>query len=105
MRHDIRAKARHLCNYISDRNSVVAHLNRDYGTKYTLRDLDEALTTFPTPRKNSISQSKPLPLTDPIRTHKGRGYDPLAIALFKYHAERTQGEAQKHWLKKLGWVF
>jgi len=105
MIHEIRMKARHLCNYISDRKAVLAHINRDYGTKYTMKDLDEAMASFSVPRKNSISTQKPLPLTEPIRTHKGRGYDPLAIALFKYHADRTEGEVQKHWLKKLGWIF
>lgn len=105
MTHEIRMKARHLCNYISDKNSVVAHLNRDYGTNYTLRDLNEALATFSTPRKNSIAQSKPLPLTAPISTHNGRGYDPLAIALFKYHAARTTGKLKRHWEQQLAKVF
>lgn len=105
MRYEIRLLAKHLSSYITDKSAVVAHINRDYGTKHTIKDLDEALATFSTPRKNSIAQSKPLPLTAPISTHNGRGYDPLAKALFKYHADRTEGEVQKHWLKKLGWIF
>ena len=105
MRHEIKMRAHYLCSYIKDRTTVLAHINRDYGTRYTLTDLAEALSTFSTPRKNSIATKKPLPLTAPIRTHTGRGYDPLAIALFKYHAARTEGDDKKFWLTKLGWVF
>lgn len=105
MRHEIRMRAHYLCSYIKDKTTVLAHINRDYGTRYTMTDLAEALATFSKPRKNSIATKKPLPLTAAIRTHKGKGYDPLAIALFKYHAARTEGEDKKYWLKKLGWVF
>lgn len=105
MRYEIRLLAKHLSSYITDKSAVVAHINRDYGTKHTIKDLDEALKTFSKPRKNSIATKKPLPLTAPVRTHTGKGYDPLAIALFKYHAARTEGDLQKHWLKKLGWIF
>lgn len=105
MRHEIRMRAHYLCSYIKDRSAVLAHINRDYGTRYTMTDLADALATFSKPRKNSIAKQKPLPLTAAIRTHKGKGYDPLALALFKYHAARTEGEDKKYWLKKLGWVF
>ena len=105
MRYEIRLLAKHLSSYITDKSAVVAHINRDYGTKHTIKDLDEALKTFSTPRKNSIAKQKPLPLTAPVRTHRGKRYDPLAIALFKYPAARTEGEDKKFWLTKLGWIF
>lgn len=105
MRHEIRMRAHYLCSYIKDKTTVLAHINRDYGTRYTLTDLAEALSTFSKPRKNSIAKQKPLPLTAPIRTHTGKGYDPLAIALFKYHAARTTGEDKRHWERKLAKVF
>lgn len=105
MRHDIRMKVRHLCGYITDRSAVLNHINREYATSYKMKDLERVMSTFPTPRKRSITEDKSLPLTPPVSTHNGRGYDPLATALFKYHAERTEGEVQKHWLKKLGWIF
>lgn len=105
MRHEIKMRAHYLCSYITDKSAVVAHINRDYGTKHTIKDLDEALKTFSTPRKNSIATKKPLPLTAPIRTHTGKGYDPLAIALFKYHAARTEGEDKRHWERQLAKVF
>ena len=36
-----------------------------------------------------------------IVTHRSRGYDPLARALFKYHAARTFGPEQAYWLDRL----
>jgi len=36
-----------------------------------------------------------------IVTHKSKGYDPLALALFKYHAARTFGPEQVYWLNRL----
>lgn len=84
MRHEIRLRANYLCSYIKDRKAVLAHINRDYGTKYTMADLDKAMSTFSVPRKRSISEKQSLPLTPPISTLNSRGLDPLAIALSKY---------------------
>jgi hypothetical protein len=36
-----------------------------------------------------------------IVTHKRAGHDPLALALFKYHAARTAGPEQVYWLERL----
>ncbi len=105
MRHDIKQKVRHLCNYITDRSAVLNHINRDYGTSYTMKDLTHALTYFPSPRRKVFSEENALPLTPPVATHDGRGYDPLAIALFKYHAARTTGEEKRHWDRQLAKVF
>lgn len=105
MRHDIKQKVRHLCGYITDRSAVLNHINRDYGTSYKMKDLEQALISFPTPRKKAHIDDNSLPLTPPVSTHDGRGYDPLAIALFKYHAARTTGEEKRHWEKQLSRVF
>ena len=105
MRPDIRAKIYYLCGYISNKRAVLNHINRDYGTAYTMRDLTYALTYFPATKKRRNTDEDALPLTPPISTHNGRGYDPLAIALFKYHAARTTGEDKKHWERKLAKVF
>jgi len=105
MRPDIRARVRHLCNYITDRSAVLAHINRDYGTSYKMSDLTHALTYFPAARKRRNIEDDCLPLTPPVSTHDGRGYDPLAIALFKYHAERTEGEEKRYWEQQLAKVF
>ena len=105
MRPDIRHKVRHLCSYISDRSSVLAHINRDYGTSYKMSDLTHALTYFPATSRRRNTDDDALPLTPPVSTHDGRGYDPLAIALFKYHAARTTGEDKRHWEQKLAKVF
>ena len=105
MRPDIRQKVRHLCGYITDRSAVLAHINRDYGTSYKMSDLTHALTYFPATVKRRNMDVDSLPLAPPIATHDGRGYDPLAIALFKYHAARTEGEQKRHWEQKLAKVF
>lgn len=105
MRPDIRTKIYHLCGYISDRNAVLKHINREYATSYTMKDLTTALTYYPTTKKRRNIEDGYIPLTPPISTHDGRGYDPLAIALFKYHAARADGEDKKHWERKLGKVF
>lgn len=105
MRHDIKQKMRHLCNYITDRSAVLNHINRDYNTSYTMGDLEQAIMSFPKVRKRSITDDNSLPLTPPVSTHDGRGYDPLAIALFKYHAARTTGEVKRHWEQQLAKVF
>jgi hypothetical protein len=34
-------------------------------------------------------------------THKRKGYDDLALALFKYHAARSYGPEQVYWLERL----
>ena len=105
MRHDIKQKMRHLCNYITDRSAVLNHINRDYNTSYTTKDLEQVMNSFPTPRKKAHIEDDSLPLTPPVATHNGRGYDPLAIALFKYHAARTTGDLKRHWEQKLAKVF
>jgi hypothetical protein len=39
-----------------------------------------------------------------IVTHKHKGYDPLALALFKYHADRSTGDERAYWLARpLDW--
>jgi hypothetical protein len=63
------------------------------------------MTYFPTARKRRNIEEDCLPLTPPVSTHDGRGYDPLAIALFKYHAARTEGEEKRYWEQQLAKVF
>jgi hypothetical protein len=36
-----------------------------------------------------------------IVTHKWKGYDDLAVALFKYHAARSFGDEQTYWMERL----
>ena len=105
MKVEIKNKARHLCSYITDRSAVLAHINRDYGTSYTMKDLSNALTYYPQTTRRQNIEGGFLPLTPPITTHIGKGYDPLAIALFKYHAARTTGADKRHWEQKLAKVF
>lgn len=98
MEYAIRKQIKHLCSYISDRSAVLQHINREHNLRLTLRDIDEAATTRHRARRTDLEAMIPSPL---IVTHKSKGYDPLALALFKYHAARTFGPEQVYWLDRL----
>jgi len=98
MEYAIRKQIKHLCSYISDKSAVLQHVNREHNLRLTLRDIDEAATTRHRARRTDLEAMIPSPL---IVTHKSKGYDPLALALFKYHAARSYGPAQVYWLDRL----
>ena len=98
MDYAIRKQIKHLCSYISDRSAVLQHINREHNLRLTLRDIDEAAATRHRARRTDLEAMIPSPL---IVTHKSKGYDPLALALFKYHAARTFGPEQVYWLDRL----
>jgi hypothetical protein len=100
MDYAIRKQIKHLCSYISDRSAVLQHINREHNLRLTLRDIediDEA-TSRHRARRTDLEAMIPSPL---IVTHKHKGHDPLALALFKYHAARTFGPEQVYWLDRL----
>ena len=94
----IRAQIRHLCSYISDRSAVMHYINREKNLRLTLKDIEEALSKAPRQKRSDFTPMKPSPQ---IATHTHRGYDPLARALFKYHADRTTGAEHEFWLSRL----
>ena len=94
----VRKQIQHLCGYISDRSAVLQHVNREHGLNLTLRDIDEAATTRHRARRTDLKAMTPSPL---IVTHTSKGYDPLARALFKYHAARTFGPERQFWLNRM----
>jgi hypothetical protein len=49
------------------------------------------------PRMYNPRAMRPSPL---IVTHDYNGYDPLALALFNYHADRTTGTERQYWLNR-----
>jgi hypothetical protein len=100
MEYAVRKQIKHLCGYISDRSAVLQHINREHNLRLTLRDIediDEA-TSRHRARRTDLEAMIPSPL---IVTHKHKGHDPLALALFKYHAARTFGPEQVYWLDRL----
>jgi len=100
MDYAIRKQIKHMCSYISDRSAVLQHINREHNLRLTLRDIediDEA-TSRHRARRTDLEAMIPSPL---IVTHKHKGHDPLALALFKYHAARTFGPEQVYWLDRL----
>jgi hypothetical protein len=98
MEHAVRKRIQHLCGYITDRTAVMQHVNREFNIDLTLRDLNDAIKRKERPTRTSLAAITPSPL---IVTHKWRGYDPLAVALFKYHAARSYGPDQAYWLARL----
>jgi hypothetical protein len=98
MEHAVRKRIKHLCGYITDRTAVMQHINREFNINLTLRDLDAVAKAKDRPTRTSLEAMMPSPL---IVTHKRKGYDDLAVALFKYHAARSFGDDQSYWLARL----
>ena len=96
----VRKQIKHLCGYISDRSAVLQHVNREHNLRLTLRDIEDIseATLRHRARRTDLAAMTPSPL---IVTHTSKGYDPLARALFKYHAARTFGPEQAYWLDRL----
>jgi hypothetical protein len=99
MEYAVRKQIKHLCGYISDRSAVLQHINREHNLRLTLHDLEQAIKSKSARvRRTDLEAMIPSPL---IVTHKSAGHDPLALALFKYHAARTFGPEQAYWLDRL----
>ncbi len=95
----VRKQIKHLCSYISDKSAVLQHVNREHNLRLTLNDLEEVIKRKNIrARRTDLEPMIPSPL---IVTHKRKGYDDLALALFKYHAARSYGPEQVFWLDRL----
>lgn len=102
MEKSLRQQIQHLCGYISDRGMVAAYINQEHGLKLTTVDIISA--TQDDKRRFYSLDREPMTPSPLIVTHKHKGYDDLALALFKYHAARTHGPAQVFWLSRaLDW--
>jgi hypothetical protein len=97
MDRNLRAKIRQLSSYITDKSAVMQYINRERNLNLTLHDIEAACAGIRDYRPN-LKPMAPSPL---ITTHKRTGYDDLALALFKYHAERTEGPERAYWLARL----
>ena len=98
MDYNTKAQIRHLCGYITDRSAVLNYINREKNLRLTIRDIEQALSNDNRRKPANRRPLKPSPL---ITTHNTRGYDPLARALFQYHADRTTGADHDFWLSRL----
>jgi hypothetical protein len=97
--HAVKKQIKHLCGYISDRSAVLQHVNREHNLRLTLHDLEQAIKSKSSRiRRTDLEAMLPSPL---IVTHKRKGYDDLALALFKYHAARSYGPQQVFWLDRM----
>jgi hypothetical protein len=97
MDRNLRAKIRHLAGYISDKSAVMQYINRERNLNLTLRDIEDACIG----RREYRPNIKPMIPSPMIVTHQKQGYDDLALALFKYHAARSEGPEQAYWLARL----
>jgi hypothetical protein len=98
MDYNIKMQIRHLCGYITDKSTVLNYINSENGLRLTIRDIENALADDKRRKPADLKPMMPSPL---ITTHKSRGYDPLARALFKYHADRTTGAEHEFWMSRL----
>jgi len=98
MERALRTQIRYLCGYISDKSAVLHYINREQALRLTLRDIDDACALVPRVQPPALGPMTP---SLPIVTHNGQGHDPLAIALFRYHASRTTGADRTYWLARM----
>ena len=99
MEYAVRKRIQHLCAYITDRTAVMQHVSRELSVKLTLDDVEEALSCVNAREyRPNLKPMMPSPL---IVTHNWAGHDPLAKALFEYHAKRTTGADRAYWLARL----
>lgn len=98
MDRNLRAKIRHLSGYITDKTAVMQYINRERNLNLTLQDIESACAGRNRDFRPNLQPMTPSPL---ITTHKQQGYDDLARALFKYHADRAHGPDRAYWLARL----
>ena len=102
MDYGLRKQILHLAGYISDRDAIAAYVNEEHGLNLSTVDIIEV--TAGDKRRFYSPDHKPMTPSPLIVTHKHKGYDPLALALFKYHADRTTGAEREYWLARpLDW--
>ena len=99
MERQLRMQIQHLASYISDRSLVAAYINNEHGLNLSTVYIIEV--TANDKRRFYSPDHKPMMPSPLIVTHKRKGYDDLALALFKYHAARSFGADQKYWLERL----
>jgi hypothetical protein len=97
MDRNLRAKIRHLSSYITDKTAVMQYINRERNLNLTLRDIEDACAG----RRDYRPNLKPMIPSPLIATHHKQGYDALALALFNYHAKRTDGPDRAYWLARM----
>ena len=99
MEYALRKQIQHLASYISDRSAIAAYVNNEHGLNLSTLDIIEV--TANDRRRFYSTDHAPMMPSPLIVTHKRKGYDDLAVALFKYHAARSFGDEQTYWLERL----
>lgn len=89
----IRKKINHLAAYITDRSAIVAHINRDHGTRYTVKDIEKVIRPAFVKERAGEVWNEPLGGSLPLATTR-MGPDPLAVATNAYLA-RYEGKIRK----------
>lgn len=99
-------EAKQLARQVKDHAAVANFINKVHGANWQASDIDKIVMGID-PR-HSIPRSRagvtvvvgdPLPPSAPLTTTNDNGIDPLAKALFAYHAKRSTGKARLYWEK------
>lgn len=86
--------------YLGRNDTIAAAVNREWGSRYSTADIARFLRAKPVGARRKVHVEGALTSNEkPIKAGHGKGYDPLALALFKYHARRSEGETQAYWLQ------
>ena len=99
-------EAKQLARQVKDNAAVADFINKVHGTNWYASDIAKILMDID-PR-HSIPRSRAgvtvvvgdaIAPTAPLTTLNDNGVDPLAQALFAYHAKRTNGDLQAYWAR------
>jgi hypothetical protein len=93
MKPEVRAKAAHLLQYITDESAIIAHIKRDFGYQMDATELRRIKSVLPKQRSQMLRKVAS-PIAEP-RVVK-RAPDQLLAALADYHATRNPDQAA-HW--------
>lgn len=97
-------EAKQLAVTVKDHAVVANFINKVHGTNWHVSDIEKILMGIDPvasiPRVMAgvrVVVGEALPSSAPLKTTNDNGVDPLAKALFAYHAKRTTGETKAYW--------
>lgn len=89
---------RKLAASISDDRQIAAYASLKFEIDISADFVAKVRADEPAPRVAvALPEYQPISWSKPISVGPKGGYDPLARALFKYHAKRATGSAKAHW--------
>jgi hypothetical protein len=90
----------HLCTFITDISLIAEYANRQFSTEYSEKDIEtmikdneNSLIEKPKPKQKDLPAIGGKPIQ--IKAGHGKGLDPLAKALIRYHYKYAKTEAER----------